>query len=82
MKITRMSPFDGKGKTKAFFDVQVQDGILIKGFTLVEGSKGLFVNCLSEKGKDGKYYEKVVLSDELKKELKDLALEEYEKTKK
>lgn len=82
MKITRMNPFNGNGKTKAFFDVQVQEGILIKGFSLVEGQKGLFVNCLSEKGKDGKYYDKVVLSPELKKELTDLALAEFEKAKK
>jgi stage V sporulation protein G len=81
MKITRMSPFNGNGKTKAFFDLQVQEGIVIKGFSLVEGQNGLFVNCLSEKGKDGKYYDKVVLSKELKDELTKLALEEYERKK-
>jgi len=81
MKITRMNPLNGSGKTKAFFDVQVQEGIMIKGFTLVEGSNGLFVNCLSEKGKDGKYYDKVVMAKDLKDELTKMALEEYNKKK-
>lgn len=82
MKISRMNPYSGNGKTKAFFDVEFQSGVLVKGFTLVEGANGLFVNCLSEKGKDGKYYDKVVLSKELKDELTKMALEEYNKTNK
>lgn len=82
MKISRMNPYNGNGKTKAFFDVEFQKGILVKGFTLVEGNSGLFVNCLSEKGKDGKYYDKVVLSKEIKDELTKMAIEEYNKVNK
>ncbi len=81
MKVTRMNPYDGETKTRAFFDVETQEGILIKGFTLVEGANGLFVGLPSEKGKDGKYYDKVVLPKELKNELTELALQEYEKVK-
>ena len=36
MKISRMNPFSGSGKTVAFFDVETEEGFNIKGFTLVE----------------------------------------------
>ena len=48
-----------------------------KGFTLVESTNGLFVSTPSEKGKDGKYYEKILMSSELKTELNDIAISHY-----
>ena len=77
MKINRMNPYDGDSKTSAFFDLETDEGIIIKGFTLVESVNGLFVSNPSEKGKDGKYYDKVVLSNELKTDLNDLAISHY-----
>ncbi len=47
-----MNPFNGSSKTVAFFDVETEEGINIKGFTLVEGSNGLFASAPREKGKD------------------------------
>jgi stage V sporulation protein G len=81
MKIVRMNPLksDGSGKTAAFFDIQTNDGITIKGFRLVNGSNGLFMSSPDQKGKDGKYYETVTLPKELKSELEKMALEEYNK---
>ena len=56
MKITRMNKIDnGISKTLAFFDIETDDGILIKGFRVVTGSNGLFISSPDEKGKDGKY---------------------------
>ena len=84
MKIVRMNPLksDGSGKTAAFFDIQTNDGITIKGFRLVNGSNGLFMSSPDQKGKDGKYYETVTLPKELKSELEKMALEEYNKNNK
>lgn len=81
MKIVRMNPLksDGSGKTAAFFDIQTNDGITIKGFRLVNGSNGLFMSSPDQKGKDGKYYETVTLPKEMKSELEKMALEEYNK---
>ena len=81
MKIVRMNPLksDGSGKTAAFFDIQTNDGITIKGFRLVNGSNGLFMSSPDQKGKDGKCYETVTLPKELKSELEKMALEEYNK---
>jgi len=81
MKITRITPLknDSGGKTKAFFDIQTNDGIIIKGFRIVDGSNGLFVSAPNEKGKDGKYYDNVILPKEMKSEVEKMALEEFNK---
>ena len=79
MKITRITPLknDSGGKTAAFFDIQTNDGIIIKGFRIVNGSNGLFVSAPNDKGKDGKYYDNVILPKEMKSEVEKMALEEY-----
>ena len=84
MKIVRMNPLKSNsgGKTAAFFDIQTQDGIFIKGFRIINGSKGFFISSPDEKGKDGKYYETVILPKEMKDSLEKLALEEYNKAHK
>jgi DNA-binding cell septation regulator SpoVG len=78
MKISRMNPYNGESKTAAFFDVETQEGIIVKGFKLIKGQNGLFSSPPSEKGKDDKYYERVLLSEDQKKELNDLAVKAYE----
>ncbi len=77
MKIARMNPYEGESKTKAFFDLETEEGIVIKGFTLVEGPNGLFVSVPSEKGKDDKYYDRVLLPKEVRTKLNDIAVEKY-----
>jgi DNA-binding cell septation regulator SpoVG len=81
MKIHRMNPYDGESKTTAFFDLETNEGIIIKGFTLVESANGLFASAPSEKGKDGKYYDKVLMSNELKTQLNELAISHYDQLK-
>ncbi len=83
MKIVRMNTLENNsGKTAAFFDIQTKEEIVIKGFRLVNGSKGLFISAPDEKGKDGKYYETVILPKEMKSSLEKLAIEEYNKLQK
>lgn len=84
MKITRMNPLGNEttGKTAAFFDVQTDDGIILKGFRLVNGSNGLFMSSPDQKGKDGKYYETVTLPKEMKSALEKIAIEEFNNTNK
>ncbi len=80
MTITRMTPLqDGNGKLLAFFDVQTNDGIVIKGFRLFNGSKGMFISAPADKGKDGKYYESVLLPRDLTDTLQKIAIEKYKK---
>ncbi|MFZ0453420.1 MAG: septation protein SpoVG family protein [Ignavibacteriaceae bacterium] len=78
MKIVRMNALhNSSSKTLAFFDVQTQDGIIIKGFRVVDGTKGLFISSPDERGKDGKFYENVILPREMKENLQEMALSEY-----
>ena len=80
MKIVRMNALqNSSSKTLAFFDVQTQDGIIIKGFRVVDGTKGLFISSPDERGKDGKFYENVILPREMKENLQEMALNEYGK---
>lgn len=81
MKVYRMNKLDSNssGKVAAFLDLQTNDGIIIKGFRLVNGSNGLFLSAPDQKGKDGKYYENVILPKELKEEAEQLAISEYNK---
>jgi len=81
MKIARINPLQGNSnsKTAAFFDFQTDDGILIKGFRIVSGANGLFIASPSEKGKDGKYYDSVVLPQVMKDELQKMAIAEFSK---
>lgn len=79
MKVLNMKQFSGSNNLKAFFDVETSDGITIKGFKVADGKKGLFVGVPSDQDKNdkSKYWDKVLMSKELKQELTDLALEEY-----
>lgn len=80
MRILRVNSVkSGSSKTSAFFDFQTDDEITIKGFRIINGPKGLFIAPPDQKGKDGKYYETIILPKQMKADLQKLALEEYGK---
>ncbi|MBN1639419.1 MAG: septation protein SpoVG family protein [Ignavibacteriales bacterium] len=82
MKIIRMNPLkNSTGKTLAYFDIETNDEIIIKGFRIVDGSNGLFVSNPREKGRDEKFHDTVILPKEMKDELEKMALEEYNTNK-
>lgn len=56
-------PYNGSSKTKAFIDIELDDTLVIKDLTLVEGKYGIFLSFPSTKGKDGKYYNSVYSLD-------------------
>jgi stage V sporulation protein G len=81
MKIVRMNPvqFNGNDTLRAFFDVETNENIILKGFRLMNGSKGLFISAPADKGKDGKYYETVILPPETRNSIQKIAIEAYNK---
>lgn len=81
MKILHLNKLSSErgGKKLAYFDIETDDGIIINGFSIVDGSKGRFVASPDEKGKDGKYYERVILPAEIKTKVEKMALEEYDR---
>lgn len=77
VKIT-CKPYSGNSKTKAFVDLELDNTLVIKGLTLVDGKEGLFLSFPNTKGKDGKYYNSVYsLDKEWKKLLQDNCIKKY-----
>ena len=77
VKIT-CKPYNGTSKTKAFVDLELDETLVIKGLTLVEGKNGLFLAFPSAMGKDKKYYKSVYsLDKEWYKRLQDACIKKY-----
>jgi stage V sporulation protein G len=77
ISVSRIFKLDTDSKLKAFADVSFS-GILIKGFSVVNGEKGLFVSMPRHQGKDGKWYNIVTpTTKELKQQLTEAVLEAY-----
>ena len=65
------------GKIRAFFDLQTEDGFIMKGFKLVEGINGLFVGFPSQKGSDEEYHDTVWAERDIKEKVNQLAIKTY-----
>lgn len=82
IKIT-CRPYDGNSKTKAFIELCLDETLVIKGMTLVEGSKGLFLSFPSSKGKDGKYYNSIYsMEKEFTGMLEEACIKKYNEVRK
>ncbi|PKL83772.1 MAG: hypothetical protein CVV24_03395 [Ignavibacteriae bacterium HGW-Ignavibacteriae-3] len=80
MTISRLFIYDGAaGNTKAFVDLETNEGVILKGFKLILGPTGLFVGAPSEKGKDGKWRESVIIPKEMRDDINRMVVGEYEK---
>ena len=84
MNITfiKIYPFDtdiSQSSLKAYADVILDDLLVIKGFKILVGkSGGLFIDMLSKKGKDGKYYDQIEFkANDFRSELRIRILEDY-----
>jgi len=77
IQVSRLHKLDGESKLKAFADISFS-GIVIKGFSVVDGSKGLFVSMPRHQGKDGKWYDTVFpTTKELREQLSAAVLTAY-----
>jgi stage V sporulation protein G len=83
MKIVRMNLLDNSSGSKllAFFDIETDDGIVIKNLRLLTGVNGLFTTPPNEKGKDDKYYDTIIFPKNIKDAVEKAAIEEYNKLK-
>lgn len=71
-----------KSNTKAFIELKLDDALIVKGLTLVEGKKGLFLSYPATKGKDGKYYNTVYSIDkDWRKKLEVICIRKYKEAK-
>lgn len=72
-----------KSNTKAFIELKLDNTLIVKGLTLVEGKKGLFLSYPASKGKNDKYYNTVyALDKDWRKKLEDTCIKKYKEAKK
>jgi DNA-binding cell septation regulator SpoVG len=78
--VNKMYCLPDAGKLKAFFDMAVNDVLIIKGARIIEGKKGLFVCMPQEQGKDSKWYDQFVITSATAYDyFSNVALEHYRK---
>ncbi len=69
----------GDGNLKALANVRVGEGLVIKGFCVMQGKNGIFVTMPRKAAKDGRWFDIVEADEELKRQLEDKVLESYDR---
>ena len=65
-------------KTKAFVELKLDNVLIVKGLSLVEGKKGLFLSYPASKGKDKNYYNSIYsLDKDWGKQLEEACIKKY-----
>lgn len=78
VKITVRKYESANSSTKAFIELKLDEVLIVKGLTLVEGKKGLFLTFPATKGKDNKYYNSVYsLDKDWKAQLEKACIKKY-----
>lgn len=71
---------DMAGRVKALADVKVAGGFLVKGLSVVQGKRGMFVSMPRKFSKEGEWFDVVMpLNDDLKKVIQNKVLEAYDR---
>lgn len=69
-------------KTKAFVELKLDEVLIVKGLSLVEGKKGLFLSYPASKGKDGNYYNSIYsLNKDWGIQLEEACIKKYNESK-
>ena len=69
----------GDGSLKAFADVKIGGQLVVKGFSVMQGKRGIFVSMPRKAAKDGRWFDILSPSDSLKRELEGRVLEAYDR---
>jgi len=79
VEVARIHRVDTNSPLKAFVDVIVAEQVLVKGVKVVKNRDGdIFVAMPKQQGKDGKWYETVMLlNEDIKQELQEAVIEAY-----
>lgn len=78
-EVVDIRKISGDGNIKAFADVKFSDAIIVKGFNVLMGRRGLFVSMPRKVAKDGRWFDMLTpVNDEIKKAIEQMILEAYE----
>jgi stage V sporulation protein G len=79
VSVERLYKMDGDGPLRAFADISICKSFIVKGLRVISGKKGLFVGMPQQLGKDGKWHNRVFLTDDsLKDRLSELVITAFE----
>jgi DNA-binding cell septation regulator SpoVG len=79
VSVERLYRMDSDGPLKAFADISICKSFIVKGLRVIAGKKGLFVGMPQQLGKDGKWHNRVFLTDDsMKERLSELVLAAFE----
>ncbi len=69
----------GDSNLKAFADLKIGGSLIIKGFSVMQGKRGVFVSMPRKVNKDGKWFDMITpTNDDFRQELEEKVLEAYE----
>ena len=78
VEATDLRLVNGNGKLRAFVSIKFGDGLIVRGFSVVEDKKGAIVKLPTKATKDGRWVETIVVDDFLKATINEKVLDEYE----
>lgn len=80
VEVVDIRKITGDGKLKAFADVKIADAVIIKGFSVMEGSRGVFVSMPRKASRDGKWFNILMpVNESFEQHLKDKVMEAFER---
>jgi DNA-binding cell septation regulator SpoVG len=77
-EVVSVHRLEGDGNLKAFLDIRIGGGLLIRGCTVMEGRKGTFASLPRRLGRDGRWTDVVVPSDDLRVRYEEVMLQAYQ----
>ena len=82
IEVVDMKKLNGDGNVKAMANVKVAGSLIIHGFSVVQGPKGVFASMPRKVGKDGRWFDTLEpVNEDIRKELQAKVLEAYEEDK-
>ncbi len=80
IEVVDVRKLNGEGNTRALADVKFGNAIIVKGFSVMLGKRGVFVNMPRKAGRDGNWFDILIPTDNaLKSEIQDKVLEAYDR---
>lgn len=79
VEVVDIRKINSDGNLKAFADLKI-GGLVLKGFSVVQGKNGIFVSFPRKAAKDGRWFDMITPLDErLKQQMQDKVLEAYDR---
>ena len=79
VEVVDIRKITGDGSLRAFADVRVCEGLIVKGFCVMQGKSGIFVSMPRKASKDGRWFDILEPSEMFKRQMEDKVLESYDR---